>query len=281
MTSTLGARTSDAAVITPTSALSRGRFSDYAALVTYSSGAKHADVSDFSALTPYASGTPIPRVSDLTMMAVYSTQEPSVTQTLAWQYTMDGHTFYVLDLGNQGTFVYDLTSKSWSKYETDGLPIWNMRNGVVWNTGAERVIGGDWQGAYLWELDPLKILDDDFRDIAHATSAAISLRSRVYHSLAELRVAASAGILDEADGAAYIQLTYSDDGGQTYSAPIIVMLQTGTTPDGQQDIRFSSLGSFMAPGRIFQLADVGGMLRLDGVDAMIDDYDEVNGPLQG
>ena len=46
------------------------------------------------------------------------------------------------------------------------------------------------------------------------------------------------------------------------------------TPDGQQDIRFSSLGSFMAPGRVLQLSDVGGVLRLDGVDVMMDSYDE-------
>jgi hypothetical protein len=91
--------------------------------------------------------------------------------------------------------------------------------------------------------------------------------------MSELRVAASAGILDDTAGAAFMQLTYSDDGGQSYSDPVIVQLVVGATPDGQQDIRFSSLGSFMAPGRTLQISDVGGVLRLDGVDAMIDGYD--------
>lgn len=275
------ARYSGAYLLSPRLGYRAARTTIAAVMVTYSSGAHHARTSGVAALVPYALGTSaVPRVGALSLAAVYSTAEPAVSQTLAWQFTMDGHTFYVLDLGEQGTFLYDLISQNWCKYQTNGLPIWNMRNGTVWNTGAERVVGGDWQGPYLWELDPTKILDDDFRDIAHAASAAVMLRSRVYRSMAELRIAASAGLLDETDGSAFIQLTYSDDDGQTYSAPVIVQLSTGTTSDGQQDIRFSSLGSFMAPGRILQLADVGGTIRLDGIDAMIDDYDETQGPLQ-
>lgn len=274
------ARASEELALAPYSGRPRATVSTFAALATYSSGAKRGDASELSAIVPYASGVnAVPRVGDLSALAVYSTAEPVVTQSLAWQFMMDGHTFYVLDLGEQGTFLYDLISQNWCKYQTDGLPIWNVRNGTVWNTGANCVVGGDWSGPYLWELDPLAIFDDDFRDISHAASAAITLRSRVYHSMAELRVAASAGLLDDTTGAAFIQLTYSDDDGQTYSDPVIVQLEVGDDSNGQQDIRFSSLGSFMAPGRILQLADVGGMLRLDGVDAMIDDFDETEGPL--
>lgn len=288
MTGALYARHASHPLVLPVVGRIRSRSALAASLVTYSSGTKRSDTSSILALVPYAKGVnAVPRVGDLTMMAVYSTAIPAVTQSLAWQFTMDGHTFYVLDLGSQGTFLYDIISQNWCKYETNGLPIWNFRNGSMWFTGAPneptvaaRVVGGDLSGPYIWELDPLAILDDDFRDIPHAASAAIALRSRVYHSMAELRIAASAGLLDETDGAAFIQLTYSDDGGQTYSAPVIVVLQVGDTPDGQQDIRFSSLGSFMAPGRILQLADVGGTLRLDGIDAMMDDFDETNGPLQ-
>jgi len=269
------ARGSEGAVLAPIAGLTRAHESLVAALVTYGVASKRGDVSVESALVPYALGaSAIPRVSELAMLVAYSTAEPVVTQSRAWTFTMDGHTWYVLDLGQQGTFLYDTGSQSWCKYETQGFAGWNLRNGTMWNTGASRVVGGDTLGPYVWELDPLKIFDDDFRDVAHAASAAITLRSRVYKSMSELRVAMSAGLLDDTTGAAFVQLTYSDDDGQTYSAPIVVQLLSGTTPDGQQDIRFPSLGSFMAPGRIMQIADVGGALRLDGADAMIDNYDE-------
>lgn len=280
MTSALRARESEAALALAVKGPAAARTSGFYALVAYTSGAKRGNVGELLGLAPYAKGVnSVPRVGDLSLLAVYSTAEPEVTQSLAWQFTMDGHTFYVLDLGEQGTFLYDIISQNWCKYQTDGLPIWNMRNGSMWFTGAARVVGADWQGPYIWELDPTKVLDDDFRDIGHAASAAIALRSRVFHSMAELRLAASAGILDETDGAAFVQLTYSDDDGQTYSAPLIVMLNVGSGSDGQQDVRWTSLGSFMAPGRILQIADVGGTIRLDGIDAMMDDYDEKNGPL--
>jgi hypothetical protein len=216
----------------------------------------------------------VPKVSDVALLATYSTAVPSQSQTLAWTFTMDGHTFYVYDIGDEGTFLYDLTTKSWCKFQTQGNQGWNFRNGAMWWTdGAPRFVGGDSIYGYVWELDPLAIFDDGFRDIPHAATAGITLRTRVYHSMSELRIAASAGQLDDTDGAAFIQMAYSDDGGQTYSTPMVVILQVGSTPDGQQDIRFASLGSFMAPGRIFQLYDVGGTLRLDGVDAEIDNYD--------
>ena len=276
------ARDAVSAAVTPYAANLYARMGGFYALATYTAGTKRGDVGSVHAIVPYASGlSAVPRVGDVSMQAVFSTAEPSVEQSLAWTFTMDGHTFYVLDLGNEGTFLYDIDSQNWCKYQTDGFPIWNLRNGTNWNTGANRVVGGDWSGPYLWELDPDNLFDDDFRDVTHAATAGLVLRSRVYHSMAELRIAASAGLLDDTTGSAFIQLTYSDDDGQTYSAPVVVQLIAGTTPDGQQDIRFSSLGSFMAPGRVLQIADVGGVLRLDGVDAMIDGFDEPNGPFQG
>lgn len=223
----------------------------------------------------------VPKVSSLALEAVYSTALPFQARTLVWVLVLDGHTMYVLDLGQQGTFLYDTETSSWCNFQTQNSIGWNLRNGTVWNTGAPRIVGGDSTGPYIWELDPLALFDDGFRDVSHAATAGIMLRSRVYVSMAELRIAASAGLLDDTTGAAYMQLTYSDDGGQTYQGPFLVNLIVGTTPDGQQDIRFSSLGSFMAPGRVMQLADVGGVLRLDGVDVMLDNYDDTAPPESG
>jgi hypothetical protein len=235
---------------------------------------QRARAGDLAVLASYAKGVhAVPMVSELSELSVYSTAFPAQEQTLAWTFSLDGHTFYVLDIGEQGTFLYDIVTQNWCQFQTQNSVGWNLRNGCMWWTGAPRIVGGDSTGPYTWELDPTALFDDGFRDVEHAATSAVELRSRVYVSMSELRIAASAGLLDDTAGAVYMQLTYSDNGGQTYSDPLIVQLTAGTTPDGQQDIRFSSLGSFMAPGRILQISDVGGVLRLDGVDAMIDGYD--------
>ena len=50
------------------------------------------------------------------------------------------------------------------------------------------------------------------------------------------------------------------------------------------EIAWRSLGSFMAPGRIFELSDSGGLIRIDGCDAMLNGFDNdtqnQNGPGQ-
>lgn len=277
MTQTPETRVSVAAGLVPVTGGGTARSGGAAALVPYGPpGAIEARASVEAALVPYAKAIDLmPRVSQLSMLAVYSTATPAQEQTLAWTFTMDGHTFYVIDVGDQGTFLYDFITSSWAQFQTQGNAGWNFRNGTMWFTGAMRFVGGDSSGPFVWELDPTAIFDDGFRDIEHAATAGIQLRSRVYVSMSEMRIAASAGLLDDTEGGALMQLDWSDDGGQTYQGPAIVQLIVGSTPDGQQDIFYPSLGSFMAPGRVLQLSDVGGVLRLDGVDAMIDGFDGV------
>jgi hypothetical protein len=271
----LGANLSELAELVVYATPGRGRMAGLAELVVVSPPeSQRGRLSDMALVVPYAKGAyAVPHVSELSELSVFSTAPPAQAQSLAWTFSLDGHTFYVLDLGEQGTFLYDTTTQGWCEFQTQNSVGWNFRNGCMWFAGAPRIAGGDSTGPYIWELSPAALFDDGFRDIEHAATAAVALRSRVYVSMSELRVAASAGILDDTAGAAFMQLTYSDDGGQSYSDPVIVQLVVGATPDGQQDIRFSSLGSFMAPGRTLQISDVGGVLRLDGVDAMIDGYD--------
>lgn len=279
-TPTPGAFASGAGLLAVVSNVTGARASALAALAVVAPPSTRSAYLSGAALEVVYARNPVnvPKTSSIAAEIVYSTALPYQDRSLAWAMVLDGHTMYVLDLGQQGTFVYDTETSSWCSFKTQNSVGWNLRNGTVWNTGAPRVVGGDSTGPYIWELDPEALFDDGFRDIPHAATAAIMLRSRVYVSMSELRIAASAGLLDDTTGAAYMQLTYSDDGGQTYQGPFVVQLVVGTTPDGQQDIRFSSLGSFMAPGRVMQIADVGGVLRLDGIDAMLDNYDETTAP---
>lgn len=198
---------------------------------------------------------------------------PAVSNYKAWTYVLDGHTFYVLDLGAQGTFVYDFVTQQWSNFTTGTPsapgtpnPEWNFINGWQWQ---DRIVGGDIATPDLWEMNPSAMLDNDVTEIAHVSTGAIAVRSRVFHSCDAVRVMASFGIIDDVSGTVF-NLRFSDDQEKTWSEYFTITLSEGAY---DTEIAWRSLGSFCAPGRIFELSDTGGLIRIDGLDVFIDGFD--------
>lgn len=209
-----------------------------------------------------------PRASLVYELVVWGSGNPSDARSRAWTFVLDGHTFYVLDLGAEGTFLYDLETGEWCQFQTDGYTGWNMRDGVRWGeTG--RVVAGDSTTDIMWELKPDALLDEGFRSITHVVTGGLVTRSRVYVGVEAVRVAGSIGTLREAS--TVFKMRFSDDGGNTWSDDFVVELVEGEF-DGE--VAWRSLGSFMAPGRVFEFTDIGGMLRIDGADVFIEDFDE-------
>ncbi len=202
------------------------------------------------------------------------TPSPIVSVNRAWTYTQDGHTFYMLDLGAQGTFGYDLDTKQWSQFQTASTaPQWNVQSGVMWGS---RAVGGDLSNGNVYELDPGATQDYPATDITHVVTGGLTMRSRTYRSCDAVRIAASFGELGDPATATFT-LAYSDDLGQTWTTPPAITLTEGNY---ESEIAWRSLGSFAAPGRIFQLTDVGGFIRIDGCDAMLDNFDD-DAPQEG
>lgn len=201
---------------------------------------------------------------------------PGVSLNRAWTFVLDGHTFYVLDLGQEGTFAYDIITQEWSQFTTSNLGNWNMINGVMWG---QRIIAGDLSTSDIWELVPSAVKDSltgaATADIAHVVTGGLTVRNRTYYSVDSVRVTASWGQLQDVAGV-NITLSYSDDFGQTFTnAPDVPLTEGAYTTE----IVWRSLGSFTQPGRIFKISDTGGPLRIDAADAAIEDFDEDN--LQG
>ena len=48
----------------------------------------------------------------------------------AWTFTIDGHDFYVLRLGNDETLVYDVYSEQWYVWGSSDTPLWRAYNGT-------------------------------------------------------------------------------------------------------------------------------------------------------
>lgn len=188
----------------------------------------------------------------------------------AWTFTLDGHTFYVLDLGAEGTFAYDTTTQQWARFITEGYSgRWDVTNGIMW--GKERIIGGDLENTKIWELTAAALTDqDDAIEITHAITGGLQTRRRDKLPVSAVRVTGSVGDLGDATGAT-IALRFSDDNGHTWVGPFTVTL---TQADYSGEIAYRSLGSFAAPGRIFELTDTSGPKRIDGVDAEIEGADD-------
>lgn len=250
------------------------RASTVAAMAVYAPDqARRTRASNIVALVPYKLTVwPLtPSASAIHELVVYGTGTGSPARTRAWTFDLDGHTFYVLDLGTEGTFLYDLTTQQWCEFKTSGYGQWNFHHGAMWGE-AGRIVGADGDYPYDLEMIPDYNMDDGFRTITHQATGGLMTRSRVYLSVSAVRASGSIGKLNE-DTAATFTMRFSDDGGQTWSADYTVDLVQGDT---DMSVEWQSLGSFMMPGRVFEFEDVGGMLRIDGVDVGVNDFDEDN-----
>lgn len=195
---------------------------------------------------------------------------PAASRKRAWTYTLDGHLFYVLDLGGQGTYLYDDTTGQWCKFITGSLAQWDVANGTMWD---QRIVGGDILTPDVWELQPSATQDNNATlDITRIVTGGLIKRTRVYSSLESFSLACSVGQLDDNTGATVL-LEISDDQGKTWTA---LDTQVLTQNNYNQEIAWRSIGSFAAPGRVFRITDVGGFLRIDGADAQLDNFDEDN-----
>lgn len=263
-----------AALVAWASLAARVRVSQHAALVPFINQAKRTRTSDEAALVVYATEpSNVPRTSQEFALVVWGTTPPGEeNRSRAWSYTMDGHVFYVLDLGLEGTWVFDYDTNQWSEFETAGYSGWNMHVGAVWQT-ANRVVAGDLLNSYVWEMAPTDVLDEEFRPIEHLATGGVMTRSRVHLGVESVRLAGSIGqIQDDLDGISTF-LRFSDDAGETWSTEYEVLVSPGQQSSGYE-IAYRSLGSFMAPGRVFEFRDTGGMLRIDGADLFLEDFDD-------
>lgn len=210
----------------------------------------------------------VPSISQVAVLVGVKPGIPDQSRSRSWDFTLDGHTFWVLELGQEGTFLYDYSTKQWCNFNTQGFgPNWNFTNGCMWGN---RIVGADILYGVVRELDPDAVVDEGWRDIAHVVTGGIATRSRESIGCSVLRVSASVGQIDEELGSA-LNMRFSDDQGQTWVGYFTVPLTQG---DFSGEIAYRALGSFSAPGRIFELSDSGGLIRLDGADAGLNNFDD-------
>lgn len=212
------------------------------------------------AATAAQEGNVTTKISQAVMMTAYGTGVPGIQSSAAWTFVLDGHRFYVLPLGPEGDWAYDFTTQEWCQLQSQGFPGMNFTHGVMWGM---RVIGSDALYTYLYELDPNQGLDEGWREVQHMVTGGIATRARAAIGAANVTLTASVGLDQEDDQG--ISLAFSDDNGVTWSEEFDLPL----TDVGTQQLLWSALGSFSAPGRVFRFTDYSGPIRLDGADVVL------------
>jgi len=191
----------------------------------------------------------------------------------AWTFTIDGHDFYVLRLGNIVTLVYDFHAEQWYVYGSDESSIWRPYTGINWQGGnvisraygTNVIVGDDGNGA-LYFLNTDQYYDDDAvegssvpRSFPREVYGQVATRSFDFIPCFGVQLMGSVG--DMADlNLTTVTLSTSDDQGNTY-----VDQGTVTIPNAGYNTRVEwwSLGQFDAPGRLFKIVDRGTLHRID------------------
>lgn len=199
-------------------------------------------------------------VSSVTALVVYFTEERDVYNSRAWGFTLDEHQLYVLTLGQQGTYVYDIKTQQWHKWQTAGYSGWNFEYGVEWDG---QVVGGDNSSGTLWKLDYASFLDEDFKPITRVVTGGFPATHRESFDLGifTLRARPEKSSFDAAD-APTVQLSVSRDQSETF----VERETLSITGAASQDLSWRGMGQVRYPGVVFKITDSGGLVTLYGAD---------------
>jgi len=195
----------------------------------------------------------------------------------AWTYTLDGHDYYVLRLGDQTSLIYDATMETWQEWTSGDLNFWRANVGANWLGGTalafrdgfnSNVVVGDDTFGLLWMLNPRQGYDDDAvngssdpQSFERIYMAQVAIRGRT--SLPCYVTFLTANLGAPSFTGAGVTLYTSDDAGATFDNKGTI---TVTPDDMSQIFSWRSLGQINAPGRLFKLVDNGAFTRVDSFD---------------
>ncbi len=261
--------TTQATMQVSTSSTGVSAASQLAMLVAFAPPSTRAVRTSQSVMQVSTSGNAVPAVTQLAMLVAYRTGPVENLNTRAWGFSLDGHTFYVLTLGEQGTFVYDEKTGQWSQWKTAGLNTWNMEIGTTWRGD---IIAADQSNPTIWRLDPTSFIDDDYKSQTRAVTGGLAMRQRTFIPNFSFRLTASLGEPDVPGTLPVtiptVTLSYSDNQGKTFVNAGSITLNVD---EFTQELAWLSLGTMQPPQRVFRVEDTGAVARIDGADAEVGD----------
>jgi hypothetical protein len=184
---------------------------------------------------------------------------PATRRLRAWTFSMDGHDFYVLMLGKDGTLVYDVTTGQFYTWQSNEFAVWRAGFGLNWEND---IIAGDFVEGKVYNIVAGLKKDFGTETIISYITGFIGHRGRDPLPNYGVTLITSQG--DPVDANSGVELRISDDLEQTWwSAGRLVMPEIGAL---DYDLSWYSLGQIQQPGRIFQLIDYGYADRVDALE---------------
>jgi len=193
-----------------------------------------------------------------------------------WGFSLDGHDFYVISLGETSTLVYDLTTGQWSEWFSPEETVWKAHTGTNWVSlgldtyttwdATSNVIAGDNNYGVLWMVDPDVGTDED-PVTAVATPFSRQITGGIQQKLRETQAVGAAYLLASAGSpqvtGSSFTLRTSDDAGKTWTNHGTV---TAELANYSQEFVWRSLGLIKQPGKLFEITDSGASIRIDSLD---------------
>jgi len=201
---------------------------------------------------------------------------PDNSTLRVWTYSLDGHDYYVLRLGDSLTLIYDTYSEQWMDWQSGDLTFWRANYGINWVGGEalaavynSNVVVGDDTFGLLWFLDPQLPYDQNPNDEAEnqevyftrITMGQVPIKGRQVLPCYATWLTTDMG--NPAYTGAGVTLSTSDDAGQTFDDHGLVTVTAG---DHSPQLSWYSLGQIGAPGRLFKIVDDGAIARIDGLE---------------
>lgn len=176
----------------------------------------------------------------------------------AWTFSQNGHNFYVLKLGQQGTIVWDTVAKRWAEWGSLGDIGWRAVAGLNWESD---IVAGDRHIGMVWDILEGPV-DDNNVAIQTVVTGGIPARLRAAMPCNGVMLTGSVGSIDSPNPVA-VTLRTSDDDGHTWLSHGALTAQGG---DYGVQLIWYSLGQITAPGRLFEVIDTGVVTRIDSLD---------------
>jgi hypothetical protein len=173
-------------------------------------------------------------------------RKASFSDLRAWSFAQDGHTFYALSIGTQGTYVYDVSTGIWGEFSSYGRSTWRAQLGVQGD--GSNVYAGDDTSGQIWRLDLDSLVDGS--DPIERTFTCGVLAEGEKFPCRSFGVTVATGTVP-IGSAATLEMRFSDDGGQVWGPWDAASL--GSTGEYGLEILWYRLGQIKRPGRVFQV----------------------------
>lgn len=183
---------------------------------------------------------------------------PEINDAIGFAYRMDGHEFWQITFPTAGaTWVYDALTGLWHERDSSGGRHRARCHGYVWG----KHLVGDWQNGNIYEMAP-NYYDDDGTPIRRSRQAphlSDEELNHFFHRL-QLDMETGSGVADPE-----MQLEWSDDGGHTWSLPIVVT--AGALGAYSKRVIWRRLGK--SRDRVFRITSTAAIPHT-WIDAVID-----------